>query len=855
MSDAIVWPGSAVGREVLGGKAASLDALMLHGFDVPGWFVVRGDAGDCWENGLREALLRLAPRGERVAVRSSAREEDGAAHSYAGQFESYLGVAHEDVAARVRDVWRSAESARVERYRSDVAGRAESTRPAVLVQRMVHAEVAGVAFSADPTTGQRGVAVVAATPGLGAALVGGEEDADSWRVARDGAVLDRRIATKRVRQESGVDGVREVAIAAELASAPALEDDDVRRVAALARRAAAAFGAPQDIEWAMEGGRLHLLQSRAITSLAALADPDGALAIWDNSNIAESYGGVTTPMTYSFARYAYEHVYRQFLRIVGVSDAKIEENGGSLRTMIGLVRGRVYYNLLSWYRALALLPGFRLNRRFMEQMMGVREGMPEEIVRELGVSSRGEKWRDTIAVARMAIRLAVGNARIARSVREFHARLHRVLDTLPLPLSELRPDELAAHYRELERELLTSWDAPLLNDFFAMIHHGALRRLVEKWGSAEHASIHNDLVAADGQIVSAEPARRIREMGRTASHEPALVAALSTGTPAQAQAAARANARLRAELDDYLARFGDRCLEELKLETETLVDDSMPLLRAIGRAAQARLREKPPAHAVDIRADAERRLRAMLAGRPLRRWIAGRVLSQARARVRDRENLRFERTRVFGRVRRIVLELGRRLAAMKLLDDARDVFYLQIDELLGTVEGTGTTVNLRGLVALRRAEYEGWRREPAPADRFETRGIVHGPHDHRGAPSAPEEAVTGESRVGTGCYPGTVRGRARVVHDPREAELQAGEILVAERTDPGWVMLFPAAAGLLVERGSLLSHSAIVARELGLPAVIAVPGLTAWLRTGDEVELDGRTGVVRRLAPETADAQ
>jgi pyruvate,water dikinase len=192
---------------------------------------------------------------------------------------------------------------------------------------------------------------------------------------------------------------------------------------------------------------------------------------------------------------------------------------------------------------------------------------------------------------------------------------------------------------------------------------------------------------------------------------------------------------------------------------------------------------------------------------------------------------------------------------MKLLDDARDVFYLQIDELLGTVEGTATTVNLRGLVALRRAEYEAWRREPAPADRFETRGIVHGAHDHRGTPGAAEETVTGERRVGTGCYPGTVRGRARVVHDPRDAELQAGEILVAERTDPGWVMLFPAASGLLVERGSLLSHSAIVARELGLPAVIAVPGLTAWLRTGDEVELDGRTGVVRRIVPESADAQ
>ena len=105
----------------------------------------------------------------------------------------------------------------------------------------------------------------------------------------------------------------------------------------------------------------------------------------------------------------------------------------------------------------------------------------------------------------------------------------------------------------------------------------------------------------------------------------------------------------------------------------------------------------------------------------------------------------------------------------------------------------------------------------------------------------------GDARRGTGCYPGTVRGIARVVRDPREATLEAGEILVAERTDPGWVMLFPAASGLLVERGSLLSHSAIVARELGLPAVVAIDGLTSWLESGDEVELDGRTGDVRRI--------
>ena len=148
---------------------------------------------------------------------------------------------------------------------------------------------------------------------------------------------------------------------------------------------------------------------------------------------------------------------------------------------------------------------------------------------------------------------------------------------------------------------------------------------------------------------------------------------------------------------------------------------------------------------------------------------------------------------------------------------------------------------------------------PAPADRFETRGLVHAGHDFtpplrlaskQHSALAPGSAVSsdGDVRRGTGCYPGVVRGLARVVRDPRDASLEPGEILVAERTDPGWVMLFPAASGLLVERGSLLSHSAIVARELGLPAVVSIDGLTSWLATGDEVEFDGRTGEVRRLA-------
>jgi len=321
------------------------------------------------------------------------------------------------------------------------------------------------------------------------------------------------------------------------------------------------------------------------------------------------------------------------------------------------------------------------------------------------------------------------------------------------------------------------------------------------------------------------------------------------------------------ELDTYLATFGDRCLEELKLETTTLGDDPLLLVRAVGRVARGRRAADraalsssaaaQPAPRADIRGDAERRVQAALGGRPIRRAVFGWVLRHARARVRDRENLRFERTRVFGRVRRIFVELGKRYAAVGVLDDPRDIFYLTVDEALGWAGGTSASTDLRGLVSVRKAEFARYRELPTPADRFETRGMVHVGHEFI-APvrasdvqraNAPTNGAQpdGDARRGTGCYPGTVRGIARVVRDPREATLEAGEILVAERTDPGWVMLFPAASGLLVERGSLLSHSAIVARELGLPAVVAIDGLTSWLESGDEVELDGRTGDVRRI--------
>jgi phosphohistidine swiveling domain-containing protein len=876
------------GLAELGGKALALLRMSDANLPVPAWFVISPTAftasltieqsaalasgqpgfrdlnlltlkpADEIEREIDDALRELSSEGGRFAVRSSAVDEDGSQHSFAGQLDTFLFVTADNVCGKVAAVWRSGFSDRILEYRRQRGiASSPSSAPAVLVQRMVDADVSGVAFSADPVTGRRSLAVVSAVPGLGTALVGGEAAADVFKVDRTGKIVERQIARKNISHvfDSAAElGVSAVTLSEAEGTKPSLTDDQAVAVARLARDAAQVFGRPQDIEWAIKGDELFLLQSRPITTLLDLADPEGALNLWDNSNITESYNGITTPLTFSFARYVYEGAYRQFCVIMRVPKAKIAANERTFARMLGLIQGRIYYNLLNWYRVLALLPGFTLNRRFMEQMMGVRESLPDEVVGDLQQASGWDRFVDGLRGMRTIFGLVGNYFTLDRQIERFYLRLNEALAPPNPQFADMRLDELVTHYYKLEQQLLSRWDAPLVNDFFAMIFHGAFRKLMEKWCGDANGMLSNDAIRGQGEIISLEPAARVREMAKVAAVRPELAAVLREAPVAQALRVVRRYPEFSALYDAYLEKFGDRCLEELKLESETLHDDPLVLLRNIGEVARGASAASTPNADVSIAGEAEGKMCAALSGSPVRRWTLFWLMRQARKRVRNRENLRFERTRLFGMIRRLFLEAGRRLHAIGRLDDARDIFYVELGEILAFSDGTATSTDLRSLAALRKKEFGQYREGPVPANRFETRGPVSYAQTYRSnEPSGALEAG-GEERKGLGCCPGVARGVARVVRDPKQARLTSGCILVADHTDPGWIMLFPSASGLLVERGSLLSHSAIVARELGIPAVISIPGLLDWLRDGDEVELDGAAGIVRRITTQESHA-
>lgn len=812
---------------------------------------------------------------ELVAVRSSAIGEDAAGASFAGQHDTFLFVRGEESLLRaIKRCWASAFTDRALAYRTEKGIDPTHSQVAVVVQRMVFGDVSGVMFTANPENGRRDELLINSVFGIGEGIVSGAYDADSYTVRKGLYWVKTELAKKprkMVFHEDRGEGTIEVAVHPDEEAVSSLTPEQVLAVAQLGERCERHYGRPQDMEFAIAKGEVFLLQSRPITALpddtaeltdegflppAGVADAIRRLAsgrdtIWDNSNIVESYAGVTTPMTFSFASQAYYYVYLQFCEVIGVPTEEIRRNEQVLRNMLGLVKGRVYYNLRNWYRLIAFLPGYEYNRDFMAGMMGLKETADTGDRKDSG---KFEKY--AVQLPKMLFRgskLGLNFYQIDAWVSEFFDTFNRVYaGWRDKSFDGMSIDELVQAYRRLEVDLLWSWKAPIINDFAAMIYYGVLRRLIARWVEPDpKSSLQNDLLCGEGGIESTEPSKRMMHAALEAKkHAP--LARLLAETPddrcmAAIEAAAKddpAIAKFLEGIRDHMRRFGDRCMGELKLETTTLADEPRVYFTFVKNymrqpaldPAGMEKREK------EIRAQAEKVVNERLRWKPVKAATMWHVIENTRKAVKNRENMRFSRTRIFGIVRRIVRAAGKQLAAAGLLDDPNDAFYLEIQELLSLSEGRLTCWDLRALTALRKAQFERWRREPVD-ERFVTRGVYIAGQSYRN-PTVVKESDPDLLR-GMGACPGRIKNKVRVIHSPDEDMHLDKQILVCEKTDPGWVPLFPSACALLVERGSMLSHSAIVAREMGIPCVVGVRDLLKRVKDGDVVEMDGGAGTIR----------
>ena len=811
---------------IAGGKGKNLVQLVRHKLPVPAFYIVSPQAleqaylkhwGVSVDLDIKSNVSDLAERvrlsyksslldlnqtlahAASFAVRSSAADEDGK-KSFAGQLSSFLNVEAEQVLEKVFAVFASGFERRVLAYRK-LNRLGEALIPSVVVQGMVPAQCAGVIFSFDPVNIANKKVVVSVTKGLADKLVDG---------AVDGTTLYLNRKEKASFQSN------------ELMSAA-----EQRRLLQLLEQCEELFAGPQDIEFALSGGEIYLLQARAITTTTNLVET----RVFDGSNIQESYPGITSPMTFSFIKNAYQEVYKSFCRLMGVSEKTIQAEADLFGTMLSYIDGRVYYNLASWYRLMALLPAYKTNRSFMEGMMGLSQSASEVNAFD---GKNNNSIFDQLNTVKAVVCITTNFLQLNNQIGDFNSRLDLALADQDIKACNL--DQLYSHYRSLQCQLLSNWQAPVSNDFFAMVSFGILNKLVSKDKNEDGQYLYNLLLQDHGGIISAAPPKIIAQIASLIQGDKELCQVMVTRNQALSQELLARHSEAYALYLDYLEKFGDRSIGELKLEVKSVSDDPSVLLNTIGSLALSSNSDK-----VKLVTKQEKPAKAGL--------LVKLAASQTKQLLAQRENLRFARTRVFGRVRKIVVAMGCRLVEHDKIDNVDDIFYLTIDEVLGFIDGTAVSTNLRALIAVRQEESAKFA--SSAAERLVFVGATGLKQSNMLRETSSEKSPN--QLKGLGASAGITRGRARVIRNPEIEMLEPGEILVADRTDPGWIVHFATCKGIVVAHGSLLSHTAIVARELSIAAVVSCKGVMEMVNSGDLIEVNGFTGEVVILEQATTD--
>ncbi|WP_437732852.1 PEP/pyruvate-binding domain-containing protein [Sorangium sp. So ce1335] len=830
---------------------------------------------------LWQAVEPEAPWG--LAVRSSATCEDSDETSMAGLATSVLGVRGEaELHAAIRQVWASAFLPRALAYLAHAGVR--DVAMGVVLQVMVRAEAAGVLFTAPPPGlesehWRAGERLVNVTLGLGAPVVDGAVAADTLRIARDGGrVVASAVAQKRRALVVGAAGIEEVPVPTERAERPALDEAALQQLAELAARLEQGGKGPFDVEFAVEGDdpggpeaprdgaapgsspppagrRVWLLQVRPVSG-GGFPEGGGADTIWSRANVGEALPGAATPLTWSVARAFSDRGFREAFAALGCRVPR----GARLVTN---VYGRFYLNLTAFMQIAAQVPGLSPGA-----LLGMSGGASEQLIARLAEQSAGVSRRRFYArLPLTAPRLLLRQARLEREVAAYEGEAlwaQRALSELDMTL--LPDDAIGTTLRSVFL-LLERTGTLMLHCASASLasHLGlckALERVTRRRASARSASGEAPLDDAAGRAetniehLAQVLAGGVRELDSAGPGiELARVAELVMLDRVARERLLAGEVRWPRDLPegparDALARFldayGDRAVREAELATPRWREDPTPVIAML----TASLRGAPgdPERALArARALADREM-AVLETRLSRAELALlRVLvGRAQRYVRLRERMRTWVTRVLGMLRKVALDIDRRLRRIEPSLLPGSVFFCTYEELVTALSSGRADVG--HVVRLRRAEHLRDAARPDPPPTFIGR-----------PPPIVLPPASGVRLLGLPASPGVVEGRARVL-DPGAPSLDAvepGEVLVARTTDIGLSPLFLVAAAVVTELGGPMSHASIVAREYGIPAVVNVPGVTLAIKTGDRLRIDGDRGVVERLdergAPPSSD--
>ncbi|NLT36555.1 MAG: phosphoenolpyruvate protein kinase [Methanomassiliicoccus sp.] len=857
----------------VGGKAANLGRLIAGGFPVPPGLVIPVEAYDEYlgREGIRQKIVEALSSidfqdeasvekasgtikglfsdidtGEVVAgldlaladidpeslwsVRSSAVAEDLATASFAGQQDTYLNIRRPNVSENVRKCWASFWNTRAISYRHKAGVDQISSGIAVVVQRMVDARSSGIMFTSDPVSGRKDRIVMESSWGLGESIASGLVTPDRYICDKlTGKLIERTVNRKVTGIFLSSDGSRSVRMTEERQMAPSLTTDEITMVAKMGRKIESYFGAPQDVEWAIEGEHLFILQSRPITNLSNDGD-----TLWTRGYGDEYWSDVTSPLFFSLlgemlTKYV-NHEGSEIMGYWGLTD----------KELLKVHKGHIYFN------ASVLEEVFTYNPKFSRtnELLNYFPQKDQDRIARADTRIAARLW------AEVRITLLDNEGVILRTdkaYRKWAASFIKVAERFDsLDLAALDDAQLQAEYMTLRQASIKHFQ--LIR--YGMVTHSIgtnlmVKRWLMDWLDDRSGLLYSKLISGldDNKTIKTNIA--IAKLAKVAQKDEAVRERLTSLSSREALETLSVDPRMRSfgqELEAFLKDYGHRShTREMYFprwaDDPTLVIDVVRSLMSsevgdLEKLEKERIRERKETEKVVLEKIA--RLRYGY----LRNMVFRPVLHFAQTYLMFRENQRFYLDHIIRRWRVLFLEYGRRLASRGLLERKEDIFFLTKEEAFELLEKGG---DMKAAVDERRADF----------DRYEN---VLPPKFLRGNVEFDDTVVRGPDTIrvsGVSASPGVVTGNIRVVETIENLPLvREGEIMVTSNTDPGWTAVFSKLGGLVTETGGILSHGAVVSREYGIPSVTAVKDATTFFRTGQRVTLDGNDGTIYIIGEE-----
>ena len=795
-----------------GAKASHLSKMLAANFPIPAGFAISKEIHAKYlNNTLNEAefledltneLRKIDSK--KFMVRSSAIGEDSNDNSFAGQLESFISEGDvNSIYDNIKKCWNSYNKTNVISYQ-ELTGR-ELKGMAVLVQTLIDPEYAGVIFTRSHLLHNH--LLVEYVQGHGEQLVSGN-------------VTPKQFHYNLENQETIGDWL------------PILNDGII-----VAQKIEQFYKYPCDIEWAYKDGKFYVVQSRPITTPSKEKE-----IYWSNTNVNENYPDPISPLLYSIARQAYYNYFKNLSKLFSIAESDIRQLESAYSNVIGIHGAKMYYNMSSIHEILSASPFSESLIKSFDNFVGYEEGNKGK--------SKPASFSQKIGFIKDFFK---HNKQLEVNVSAFENMVDQFTSNVQNAISK---EELKHNFATFIEIRMHSWKKASLADFYAMTFHGLLGKFCSKYYETLGTGVQNKLIQAIPGIISSKPVLDMHAIIQRIRASKEIYTCFKNETAEGFLNLLKNDSQfteLNKLIESYLTNWGFRCSGELMLTELNYIERPekfIALLQQYEKMPESNPKEIiEKKHEETIQCIREFRKKIFYTNwynqfaNCRDQYLLGFLIKKAQQGIAARERARLKQALLYFGFKQTIQAIETNFIKENLLDSEGDILYLTYPEITEHLSASSITGGIsKAEIELRKEKFKETSAQKFPDDFYTFAGTYTSPDKIivKSTQTNSEATLKGLCACG-----GIISGRVKVLQSVLEADkLEKGDILITRQTDPGWVVVFPLISGLIVERGGMLSHGAIVSREFGIPAIVGVENATSLLKDGDEIILNADKGEI-----------